>query len=324
MISAVIWKQITARDERVMKKVDLLKIIGGTENLYSTQSIYCNNVGVESTDLYTKGKFFSSNQLISQLYLSNYENCFKMGPIVSTAEFMDNGANVLALMDSEYKEILKDAIFLPKPRKIKTTLQDALINRRSSRTYSCKPISLQDFSDFLYYSRGAVKNETVNLGGKKVSKQKYTAPSGGGMYATKFFLVVYNVKEINPGIYIYQPASHSLLFYMPVVALDKFVITKRYDSKTGDYVPIENFSPSVFICCINDFAQQRHKYGELSLAVSYVDCGCLLQNCGLIASALELDFCVWAGFKKREGEKQLKIDGLNSHIIMTAMLGVGV
>lgn len=307
-----------------MKKIDLIKVLGSSDNVYNTQNIYCNNVGVESTDLYTKGKFFSSNQLISQLYLSNYENCFKMGPIISTAEFMDNTPNIIALMENDYKENVKDAIKLPKPRKIKTTLQDAMENRHSSRVFANKPIAKQDLSDFLYYSRGAIAENQVLLNDIKISRKKYSAPSGGGMYAIKLYLVIYNVTGIEPGIYIYQPNSHTLLFYLPPVALDSFLITKRYDNKSGDYIPIENFTPSVFVCCVNNFSQQRHKYGELSLASAYTDCGCIMQNCGLMAASLNLNFCVWAGFKKREGEKNLKIDGLNSHLIMTGLLGTGV
>ncbi len=65
------------------------------------------------------------------------------------------------------------------------------------------------------------------------------------------------------------------------------------------------------------------KYGELSLALAYTDCGCLLQNCGLMADALNLTFCIWAGFKKAEAEKALSIDGVDNHIIMTALLGEG-
>lgn len=306
-----------------MEKIDLLKVLQGSDNTYNTQSIYCNNAGVESTDLYTKGKFFSSNQLISQLYLSNYENCYKMGPIIATAEFMENSTNIISLMENEYKENIKDAIKLPQARKIKVTLQDALLNRHSSRLFSGEALSKQDLSDFLYYSKGSVKENLVLFNNNKVHRHQYTAPSGGGMYSIKLYLVIYNVKGIEAGIYIYQPDSHSLLPYMPVVPLDSFLITKRYDHKSGDYIPIENFSPSVFICCVNNFSQERHKYGELSLAAAYTDCGCIMQNCGLMASALNLNFCVWAGFKKREGEKKLKIDGLNNHLIMTGLLGIG-
>jgi len=59
----------------------------------------------------------------------------------------------------------------------------------------------------------------------------------------------------------------------------------------------------------------------LSLLLAFVDCGCLLQNISLICTALELNYTIWAGYKKAEAEKALKIDGLDKHIIMTSLLG---
>ena len=236
---------------------------------------------------------------------------------------MANYANILPLYENSYKENFKNAIFLKKARKLKVKLHSVLSERRSSRFFNGISISEQDFSDFLFYSAGVNKREKIKLGNDYLTKNNFTYPSGGGMYSIKIFLIIYHVKGIKPGVYIYQPVSHSLLFYSGIVSLDNFIITKRYDNNTGTYQKIENQDPSFLICCMNNFSQQRIKYGELSLALAYTDCGCLLQNFGLMAAALDLNFCIWAGFKKNEAEKALNIDGLDNHIIMTALVGDG-
>lgn len=306
-----------------MDKNNIIKNLFISENIYNEQNIYCDSVGVESPDLYLKGRFFSRNQLISQVYLTNFENTFKMGQILGTGDFMSNPINILPLVESSYKEDTQNCILLKKPRKMNVSLQNALLNRESSRLFIEKEISFQDFSDFLYYSAGSIRKNKFLLGNQTFLKNKYSYPSGGGIYSIKLFLIVYNVQTIEPAVYIYQPNSHSILKYCEIKDLDNFIVTKRYNKNLGDYETIEELKPSALICCVNNFSQQRLKYGELSLALAYTDCGCLLQNCSLLASALNLNYCIWAGFKKNNAEHCLKIDGFNNHIIMMSLLGIG-
>lgn len=305
-----------------MKKADVIKNLLISENIYNEQNIYCDAVGIETPDLYSKGRFFSKKQLISQVYLNNFENSFKMGQILGTGEFMANPMNVLPLFESTYKENTKNCIRLNKPRKVKMDLQFVITTRKSSRVFSGKSISKQVFSDFLYYSAGSIGTQKAFIGKHEFIQNRYSYPSGGGMYAMRFFLVVYNVTGIEPAVYIYQPNSHSILKHCEIKELDNFIVTKRYNQETGNYETIKELNPSVLICCVNNFSQQRMKYGELSLALAYTDCGCLLQNCGLLAASLNLNYCIWAGFKKANAERCLNIDGLDNHIIMTSLLGV--
>ena len=76
----------------------------------------------------------------------------------------------------------------------------------------------------------------------------------------------------------------------------------------------------MFVIVVNNFKKQRLKYGELSLLLAITDSGCLMQNFSLLASALNLHFCIWAGFKKHQTEAFLNIDGLDEHVIMTALI----
>ncbi|MBQ9239010.1 MAG: SagB family peptide dehydrogenase [Treponema sp.] len=311
-----------------MKKIETKKILQalvGSESNYSQQSIYPDSAGMDSPDLFMKGKYFSTEDINSQIYLRNYENSYRLGPISGTSEFMAHPENMVALFERRYREEIDGAIMLPKPRILQAKLKYALQTRVSSRNFNGKELSLQELSDFLFYAAGTVKEEMMPLSksGDAVTRYRRPFPSGGGMYATELYLVIYHVKGITPAVYIYQSISHSLIKYAPVVALHHFVVTERYDRASAAYVPIENFDPAVFICCVNNFNQQRLKYGELSLALAYVDCGCLLQNCSLLAAVLGLEFCIWAGYKKAEAENYLNIDGLDTHVIMTGLLGAG-
>lgn len=307
-----------------MKKIDrenLLKLMLNSEFIFDQQSIYSDCSGVALPKLFTQGQLFTGEDSVSQQYLLNFENSYKMGPILGTGEYMANPANVSLLYENCYNEEVENVITLPSARHIKVNLEYVLKKRESSHYFDGSQISLQDLSDFLYYSAGSLIKRQENIAGVSVNRYKRTYPSGGAMYSTKIFVCVYNVNALAKGIYIYQPVSHTLIFYSELADLDEFIVTKRYNNITGEYEKIENQSPSVFLINVNDFRKQRVKYGELSLLLALTDNGCLLQNFGLMASALNLNYCVWAGFKKTNIEQILKIDGLNEHVIMTSLLG---
>jgi SagB-type dehydrogenase family enzyme len=141
------------------------------------------------------------------------------------------------------------------------------------------------------------------------------------MYSTQLLLVAYNIEKLQRAIYAYQPVSHSLCPYSEILPLDTFIVTRRYNQKEGVYDQIDNLNPSVLIICVNNFSRQCLKYGELSLLLALVDCGCMLQNISLLASSLSLHHCIWTGFKKSQTENTLNIDGIYRHVIMTSLLG---
>lgn len=304
-----------------LTKTDYLKVIASAEFQMSSQTIYADNCASDFSNIYIQGNFFSDKDSISQKYLSNFENSYKEGPILSTGDFMNNLQNMVALMTPDYKEKTEDIIILPKPRNINIGLRKLIEKRKSSRDFTGESILKQELSDFLFYSAGQICKEKTNIFGMEIEKPKFSYPSGGGMYSLQLVLMIYSVRGIENGGYIYQPITHSLTKISNLLNLDNFVVTKRYDKNKADYVIIENFEPSVLICCLNNFKKQRLKYGELSLALAYTDCGCMLQNASLTAAALNLNFCIWAGFKKAKAEKALKINGINEHIIMAALLG---
>lgn len=304
----------------IQKIYDLQSILS-SDFIFDHQGIYSDSVGVFMPQAAVQGRFFSNFCLLSQEYLNNFENTYQYGPIFGTSSFMQNSANILALYHKQYEEDVSNLIILPKPRNLHISLWDALKKRSSSRYFDGSKINMQELSDFLYYSSGSISETSGSINGRKVKISRRPYPSGGGMYSIKILLAVYGVDKLKPAIYAYQPISHTLSFYQDICSLDSFVITKRYNAVTGNYDPIENFSPAILCLFVNNFSRARLKYGELSLLTALVDCGCLVQNCGLLAASLNLHFCVWAGFKKAEAEKKLNLNGLEKHLIMTALLG---
>lgn len=92
-------------------------------------------------------------------------------------------------------------IKLPEPKyDSETSIEEALLGRRSIREYKDEPLTLAEVSQFLWAAQGI----TVHWGGR-------TAPSAGATYPLEVYVVVGNVNNLSEGIYKYKPHEHELV-----------------------------------------------------------------------------------------------------------------
>lgn len=80
------------------------------------------------------------------------------------------------------------------PLPAKTTLEEAIVTRRSVRKYSPSPLSVSELSSILLWSIGGSIRPYPLLGNYRVT----------------CYLVVRNVTELGPGVYRYLPEEHEL------------------------------------------------------------------------------------------------------------------
>ncbi len=97
-------------------------------------------------------------------------------------------------------ESKKMEISLPSPaKKSDTSLEQALANRRSTRSYKNQPLELAHAAQLLWAAQGITKANFYR-----------TAPSPGALYPLEIYIAAANVESLEPGIYRYKPSSHSL------------------------------------------------------------------------------------------------------------------
>jgi SagB-type dehydrogenase family enzyme len=93
-----------------------------------------------------------------------------------------------------------EVIILPEPRyDSEISLEESLLNRRSTRSYNDEPVTLQEVSQLLWASQGI-----TDASGHR------TAPSAVALYPLNIYVIAGNVPEIVDGVYIYDPDNHSL------------------------------------------------------------------------------------------------------------------
>ncbi len=137
-------------------------------------------------------------------------------------EILRTGGRWQAVIDSVEQELeaLEEAcpeirevgpvVELPPPRLDGTvTVEAALQNRRSIRSYANDPLTLADVSQLLWAAYGITKTfegaPPFMRGGFRA------APSAGARFPLELYLAAFDVKSLPPGIYLYQSEIHTLM-----------------------------------------------------------------------------------------------------------------
>lgn len=269
----------------------------------------CNNF-TNGSNLYLFSQMIEGNfKSPAYDYLNNL-GFMRLNDIKSLA--MYNETNFAAKMNEskEYEEIKDDnTILLPKPiKKIKRNITEVMEQRHSSREFDSIQMKLDEFSSILKYAFG-LSARKANYNGVIATTRHYG--SGGGLYPIDVYILVNNVNSLKKGVYKYQPYSHSLYPIRSNLEIEKLLEYGAFD--------FNNYS----FCVLYEYDMDKNymKYGELSLAITLIEVGLMSQNFDLITTALNYSACEIAGFNKQYAEKELSLDGLNSHILFTNICG---
>jgi SagB-type dehydrogenase family enzyme len=200
--------------------------------------------------------------------------------------------NALAQEGSPESAIVK----LPPPKLDgPVSVEKALAQRRSIRTYKDEPLSLAQVSQILWAAQGI----TDSTSGKR------TAPSARASYFLELYLISGNVSGLPQGIYRYQPEGHEL------AEITKGDIKTKLFEAAGQ-APIQK-APVVLLIAGDSERSQRPEW-------MYLEAGHAAQNVYLQAVSLDLGTVVMAGFSPDEVKKTLSLPQ-NQTVIYIMPLG---
>lgn len=185
---------------------------------------------------------------------------------------------------------------LPKPQKIKTTIYEALFNRRTTRVFSRKKITLKDLSTILFYASYLTKQEKMNIDRKGLVIDILVHP--------KIYLEISNVDRLPNGIYFYDVNEHRL-----------FKIRSGTYSKKIQRIAIGQkaaaLAASNFIVA-SPFKQYMQKYQDKqAYRKLLIEASALGQRIILAAECLGIKSFLTPAMKDSEMDNLLKIDGFN-------------
>ncbi len=170
------------------------------------------------------------------------------------------------------------------------SVEKALANRRSHRSFVSGQISSQDISQILWAAYGVTKPWS---GKNQTGEGLRTAPSAGGIYPLEIYVLIGNVKDIEPGVYKYIAAGHKI-----TRTINEDMKSQLCAAALGQEMIMKAPACLVYSAV---YSRVTERYGERGQD-RYVcmDLGHSAENVYLQAEALNLGTCAVGAFKDEE------------------------
>ena len=181
------------------------------------------------------------------------------------------------------------AVELPEPRyDSDVSLEQSLLQRRSVRSYTGEPLTLQELSQLLWAAQGITDPSGFR-----------TAPSAGALYPLEVYVVVADVQDLTPGIYKYEPHEHQLV---RIIDGDKRV--ELADAALAQGCVTEGAVAIVFTAV---YERTTRKYGDRGIRYVHIEAGHAAQNLCLQATAMDLGAVTIGAFYDEEVAELLNL-----------------
>ena len=171
------------------------------------------------------------------------------------------------------------------------SLERAIDTRRTIRSFTEKPLTLEQLSQLLWAAQGITEK-----GG-----YKRAAPSAGALYPMDVYLALGKgcAGKLNPGVYHYEPDTQSI---SPVKGGDV-----RRDIALGSLGQMWMAEAPLTIVITAEYERSTGKYGRRGIRYSMIEAGHIGQNLFLQARAMGLEAGIVGAF---EDSKIIKIMGI--------------
>ena len=158
------------------------------------------------------------------------------------------------------------------------SVEKAISQRRSVRSFSQEPLTLEEVSQILWSAQG-ITEPRRNL---------RAAPSAGATYPLAVYLISGNIQGLEEGVYRYAPENHSLNLVMKGDKRDSLYRQALSQSPVRD-------APAVVVIA-GVFERTTGRYGSRGENYVYMEVGHAGQNIHLQAEALGLGTVVIGAF----------------------------
>lgn len=199
---------------------------------------------------------------------------------------------------------LADAVELPDTGPPESALEQAIADRRSARTFSGEAVTRRELARLLRYSYGVTQ---PRLGYRAVA-------SDGALYPLELYAVAWNVEDLEPAVYHYDPPSHRLDV---VVRGDVQQSLSRCVWLDG----VDAGGAALALVITAFFVRSTVKYRERGYRMILMEAGEVAQNLSLLATAMGLASCTLGGFLDNELSRLLGADGFAEAALLPTIIG---
>ncbi|MBM3308331.1 MAG: SagB/ThcOx family dehydrogenase [Candidatus Eisenbacteria bacterium] len=187
-------------------------------------------------------------------------------------------------------------------------LWQVLASRRSVRHYGSRPMTTAALSQLLWSTHGVT--------GRSGARELRNAPSAGACYPIDAYVVVNNVKGLDPGLYRFIPDDHALML---IRAGD--VGAEVAKAALGQTMCKQ---ASVTLLWTAVLPRTTGRYGERGHRYVFLDAGHVGQNTYLAATALGLGCCTIGAFDDEAMDRVVGADGTVETTVYGASVGPSI
>ncbi|HAU32268.1 MAG: Nitroreductase family protein [Desulfotomaculum sp. 46_296] len=187
-------------------------------------------------------------------------------------------------------EFIDKIIKLSEPKyDSKTSIEEALLKRKSVRGYKDEPLTLTEVSQLLWAAQGITE-----------PRRNYrTAPSAGALYPLEVYVVIGNVEGVAKGVYKYKPLEHELVKVKNEDVRNELTAATLGQTWVGEGAIVIIFSAV--------YKRTTQKYDDRGIRYIHMEVGHAAQNVYLQAVSLGLGTVAVGAFKDNEVRKILNV-----------------
>lgn len=213
-----------------------------------------------------------------------------------------SAANNLFIENQEEVFMEDGLIKLPQPTlEGGMSLTEALVLRRSDRSYADQSLTVSEVSQLLWSAQGVTNERGFR-----------TAPSAGATFPLEMFIMVNNVSGLDKGVYHYNPFNNTL-----EMVLSEDVSSPLMRASLSQSMIVDAGVVLIFGAV---FERTTERYGERGYRYVYNEIGHASQNVHLQAAALGMGTVVIGAYRDEEVEEVLQ---LGPEIRVLYMMPVG-
>ena len=186
------------------------------------------------------------------------------------------------------------------------SLDKTLKQRKSIRNFQNRPITKGKLAYLLWASTGTQRVEDGH--------EFRTAPSAGALYPIETYVVVNNVKSLEPGVYHYSIRTHQLEQLVKRDLRQQIAAAALGQGMCAT-------AAAVFIWTAV-FERCKWKYGQRAYRYIYLDAGHIAENLALAAVSLNLGTCEIGALYDDHVNAIIGIDGTEESTICMAVVGI--
>lgn len=211
----------------------------------------------------------------------------------------------------EQDKKLIDLIPIDAIKIVNDNLVENILNRKSYRNFNDQPLSFEELSFLLWASQGV--KEVIKREDKAYATLR-TVPSAGARHAFETYILVHNVKNLEPGVYRYLAIEHKLIFLHKVEVQKKKII----DAALGQ--EFVGKCAAVFIWTSVAY-RSEWRYYLVAHKLMLLDAGHVCQNLYLACEGIGAGTCAIGAYDQEKIDDLIKVDGKDEFTIYLSPVG---